>query len=273
MDYEGEMNESFEYVDESDSKDELDFISEVSSGDESSELSIILKEMKSLRMENDQLKNDNSEIKQALKNVLTLQMLILKQGSRSDLESFENEIDSLKADNLCIREEIYNAQEEISNVKYLLKKKTRGFPSEKPIETEINGEWKLVESENLEEFLFNQPDIFPFEANRIRFSNVCFEMGNNQVKTCNWLKKYSNLEVHNIAVSGVDGVLFTVKDNKLISIQKSLDKNEEIFSTIERYIEDGKLYIVWERDGFTCERVYEKLGNWSSNTDPFENSE
>lgn len=271
--YEPKIIESFEYVDDSDSKDELDFMSEVSSGDEASELSIVLEEMKKLRMENAQLKNDNSEIKEALKNVLTLQKSMLEQKSRFDLESIRNAIDSLKADNSCLQEAIYSTQQEILNVKYLLKNERRRGPCENPIETEINGEWKLVESTNVDDFLYSQPDIFPFEANRIRHSNVCYEVQKNQVKTCNWLTRYLNMEVHYFELPNPDGVLFSVKDNKLISIQKSREENGEVFSTIERYIENGVLHIVWERNGFSCERVYEKLDNWSSNTDPFKGTD
>ncbi|CAL2033413.1 unnamed protein product [Caenorhabditis brenneri] len=261
--YESKIIESFEYVDES----------EVPSGDESSELSMVLEEMKRLRMENAELKNDNSEIKEALRNLLTLQMTILEQVSRFDLGNIENAIDSLKSDNCVLHEAIYSTQQEILNVKYLIKNKERSGPYENIIETEINGEWKLIESNNVDDFLYSQTDIFPFEASRIRHSNVCFEFQNNQVKTCNWFSQYSILEVHYFGIPNEDGVLFFVKDNKLISVQKSRETNGEVFSTIERFIENGKLHIVWERNGFTCERVYEKLDNWSSNTDPFKGTD
>lgn len=272
--YESEIIDNFEYVMEP--RDELDFVSEVSSGSEEeqpSDISMVLEEVKNLRMENKRLEKVNLEIKKTLENVLELQMQILNKEPKVDLSGIGESLDSLITDNSYLHDAIHDVQQEVLNVKHMLKSKRRPRSHEKPIGTEINGEWKLIKSNNVDDFLNAQPDIFPFEASRIRNSNVCFEIKKKQLKTCNWMKQIMNLEVHHISIPNEGNVVFSVENNKLISVQRRSGKNGEVFSIIERFIEDGKLHIIWERDGFSCERVYEKLDNWSANTDPFKDSD
>uniref|UniRef100_A0A1I7TSS9 Uncharacterized protein n=1 Tax=Caenorhabditis tropicalis TaxID=1561998 RepID=A0A1I7TSS9_9PELO len=263
-----EINESFEYFDES----------ELSFGDKEAkksvdeeiktsgvELPIILNEMKNIRIENQKLKVDNAEIKGKLDEILRL----LKSKSTSESIVSREPFSRIQA---VVSKRFVIADEDTNIENISLGNELR---SEFPIELEINGEWKLVESKNVDEFLVSQRDIFPFEVSRIRHSNICFEVEQYELRTCNQLNGRLNLETHFFGFENADKVVFYVKNNKLISEQKRKNAGgeaEEVFSRIERFIEDGKLRVIWERNGFVCERIYKKLEDWSSETNPFDNS-
>ncbi|CAO4365883.1 unnamed protein product [Caenorhabditis nigoni] len=138
------------------------------------------------------------------------------------------------------------------------------------IQDAINGEWKILNTTNMDAFLDSQPDINWKESTRIRSSNICFYLKGKILKICNFYNDRKNLDLHFLPFPNRDGVKFLIEDNKLVSTQYGPDGR--IFSKMERQIQDnGNLKIVWERNGAICERVYEKLPNWSSTADPFEN--
>lgn len=51
--------------------------------------------------------------------------------------------------------------------------------------------------------------------------------------------------------------IFTFEDGKLVQEQKKIDPKDKD-SRFERYVQDGKLYVVCDSEGVVAKRVYER---------------
>ncbi|KAH7729198.1 lipocalin/cytosolic fatty-acid binding protein family protein [Aphelenchoides avenae] len=128
------------------------------------------------------------------------------------------------------------------------------------------GKWNLVESDNFEAYL-KQVGVGLVTRKAAAATkpqlNISVNGNHWKIDTVSTFKSFSleydlNAEFEETTGDGRKlKSIFTFEDGKLIQEQKKIDPKDKD-SRFERYVQDGKLYVVCDSEGVVAKRVYER---------------
>uniref|UniRef100_A0A8R1I1V2 Lipocln_cytosolic_FA-bd_dom domain-containing protein n=1 Tax=Caenorhabditis japonica TaxID=281687 RepID=A0A8R1I1V2_CAEJA len=134
-----------------------------------------------------------------------------------------------------------------------------------PIQTDIAGKWNYVSAENFDEYMKEVGIGWAVRtiANKTKptleftVSGDDWTMNSNSTFKNYTLKWTIGKQFDEKTADGRDvSNLFTIENDRLVQIETG--KNGGKDSRIERYIENGKLYIVCTSSNVKCTRIYAK---------------